>query len=268
MEQTLMKPNRLQQALSEGRIPVGHMILEFGTRGLAQILATAGLDFAIIDMEHTSFSMNEVANLIAWFKATPVAPMVRIPQIERHFIARIMDAGALGIMVPDVRNAAQLQAVVELVKYPPLGKRGPALGLAQSDFKRVDAMEFMEFSNRNTTIICQIESPQGVDNLEAIASVPGLDVLWVGHFDLSQTLGILGQFSHETFLGALRQIVAAAKKHGLAMGGQPRSLAQAGEWVTMGFDVISFSSDVNVYRDAMSAAVEGVSKLNTREATT
>jgi 2-dehydro-3-deoxyglucarate aldolase/4-hydroxy-2-oxoheptanedioate aldolase len=105
------------------------------------------------------------------------------------------------------------------------------------------------------------ESPQGVDNLEAIASTAGLDVLWVGHFDLSHTLGIVGQFHHEVFLSALRQIVAAARKHGLAMGGQPRSLEQAQEWVAMGFDVISFSSDVNVYLDAMSAAVEGVSKL-------
>jgi 2-keto-3-deoxy-L-rhamnonate aldolase RhmA len=256
-----MKPNRLKQAREEGRIPVGHMIMEFGTRGIAQILETAGLDFVVIDMEHTGFSMNEVSNLIAWFKATSVAPMVRIPQIERHFIARLMDAGTLGIMVPDVRNAEQIQAVVNAAKYPPLGERGLGLGLAQTDFKRVNALEFMEYSNRNTTILCQIESPQGVGNLDAIASTPGLDALWVGHFDLSNTLGIVGQFHHEDFLSALRQIVTAARKHGLAMCGQPRNLEQAQEWVAMGFDMISFSSDVNVYLDAMSAAVEGVSKL-------
>jgi 2-keto-3-deoxy-L-rhamnonate aldolase RhmA len=261
-----MKANRLQQALEEGRIPVGHMILEFGTRGIAQILETAGLDFAIIDMEHASFSMEEVSNLIAWFKATTVAPFVRIPQIERHFVARIMDAGALGIMVPDVRSADQLAAVVKAVKYLPLGERGSALGLAQSDFKRVNALEFMEYSNRNTTIICQIESPQGIENLEAIASTPGLDVLWVGHFDLSQTLGIFGQFHHEKFLNAMRQTVAVAKKHGLAMGAQPRTLEQAQEWVEMGLNVISFASDVAVYLEAMSVSVEGVRKLGTIKA--
>ena len=262
-----MKPNRLQQALTEGRIPVGHMILEFGTRGIGPILETAGLDFAIIDMEHTSFSMEQVSNIIAWFKSTHVAPFVRIPQIERHFLARIMDAGALGIMVPDVRSADQLEAVVKAVKYPPLGERGSATGLGQSDFKRVNALEFMEYSNSNTTIICQIESPQGIENLDAIASTPGLDVLWVGHFDLTQTLGILGQFQHEKVQTALRQIVAAAKRHGLAMGGQPRSLEQAREWVGLGFDVISFSSDVSVYLDAMTAAVESVGKLKpTKEA--
>jgi 2-dehydro-3-deoxyglucarate aldolase/4-hydroxy-2-oxoheptanedioate aldolase len=261
-----MKPNRLKQALEEKRLPVGHMLLEFGTRGIGQILETAGLDFAIIDMEHTSFSMEEVSNLIAWFKSTSVAPFVRIPQIERHFVARVMDAGALGIMVPDVRSAEQLQAVIKAAKYPPLGERGSAVGLAQSDFKRVNALEFMEYSNCNTMIICQIESPQGIDNLDAIASTPGLDVLWVGHFDLSQTLGILGQFHHEKFLTALRQIVDAAKRHKLAMGGQPRSLEQAQEWVAMGFDVISFSSDVSVYLDAMSSAVEGVRKLGAAEA--
>ena len=260
-----MKPNRFQQAREEGRIPVGHMIMEFGTRGIAQILKTAGLDFAVIDMEHTGFSMSEVSNLIAWFKATSVAPIVRVPQIERHFIARILDAGALGIMVPDVKNSEQVQAVIKAAKYPPLGERGAGLGLAQSDFKRVNGLEFMDYSNRNTTIICQIESPQGLDNLEAIASTTGLDVLWVGHFDLSLALGIMAQFHHEKFLSALRQIVAAAKKHGLAMAGQPRNLEQAQEWVSLGFDVISFSSDVNVYLDAMSAAVEGVSKLKRAE---
>lgn len=256
-----MKPNCLKQAREEGRIPVGHMIMEFGTRGIAQILETAGLDFVVIDMEHTGFSMNEVSNLIAWFKATPVAPLVRIPQIERYFIARLLDAGALEIMVPDVRNAEQIQAVVRAAKYAPLGERGLGLGLAQTDFKPVNALEFLEYSNQNTTIIAQIESPQGLENLEAIASTPGLDMLWVGHFDLSHTLGIVGQFHHENFLSALRQIVAAAQKHGLTMAGQPRNLEQAQEWLTMGFDVISFSSDVNVYLDAMSAAVKGVSKL-------
>jgi 2-dehydro-3-deoxyglucarate aldolase/4-hydroxy-2-oxoheptanedioate aldolase len=258
-----MKPNRLKQAREDGRIPVGHMIMEFATRGIAQILESAGVDFVVIDMEHAGFSMSDVANLIAWFKATSIAPFVRLPQIERHFIARLMDAGALGIMVPDVRNAEQIQTVVRAAKYAPMGERGLGLGLAQCDFKPVNALEFVEYSNQNTTIIAQIESPQGIENLEAIASTPGLDILWDGQFDLSYTLGVVAQFHHEQFVSALRQIVTVAQRYKLGMAIQPRDLEQTREWVEMGFDVISFSSDVNVYLDAMSTAVKGVSKLNT-----
>ena len=94
-----MKPNRFRQVRAEGKVPVGHMILEFGTRGMAQILDAAGVDFVIIDTEHSPFTPANLADLIAWFKATTIAPFVRIPQIEYHFIARTLDMGALGLMV-------------------------------------------------------------------------------------------------------------------------------------------------------------------------
>ena len=256
-----MKPNRFQQVLGEGKVPVGHMIVEFGTRGIAQIVEAANLDFVIIDMEHGSFTQAEAADLIAWFKATTIAPFVRIPQIDRHFVARLMDAGALGIMAPDVESAAAAQTLVDAAKYPPLGRRGPTVGLANTDFKPVTSAEFMPYSNANTTIICQIESQAGLDNLEAIAATPGLDVLWVGQNDLSQSLGITGQFQHERFLAALRQVVGAAKRHHLAVGVQPRDLKQAQEWLAMGFNVLSFSSDLNVYRETLTKAVADLRAL-------
>jgi len=100
-----MKPNRILQLLAEGKTPIGHMIIEFGTRGIAKIAEAAGLDFVLIDMEHSGLDFGKVADLLAWFKATPVAPIVRVPAIEYHFIARVMDAGALGVMAPNVRTA-------------------------------------------------------------------------------------------------------------------------------------------------------------------
>jgi 2-dehydro-3-deoxyglucarate aldolase/4-hydroxy-2-oxoheptanedioate aldolase len=260
-----MKLNRIKQALQEGSTPVGHMIFEFGTRAIAPVLAYAGVDFVLIDMEHSGLSMAQVADLIGWFKSTRIATLVRIPQIERHLIARVMDFGALGIMVPDVRSAAEIQAVISMVKYAPMGERGTGFGLGQTDYQPVDALEFMEFSNLNTTVICQIESQQGLDNLDAIASSPGLDMLWVGHNDLSNNLGIMGQFQHETFLNAMRRVVAVGQHYGLALGIQPGNLIQAREWFAMGFNVISYGSDVSVYRDAMTAAVDGLRQLGVLE---
>ena len=102
-----MKINRIRQLRAEGKIPIGHMISEFGTRGVAKITEAAGVDFVIIDMEHGAIGIETVADLVAWFRATPVTPMVRIPDTEYHFIARALDAGALGIMVPRVDTPEQ-----------------------------------------------------------------------------------------------------------------------------------------------------------------
>jgi 2-keto-3-deoxy-L-rhamnonate aldolase RhmA len=256
-----MKPNRFKRVLSEGRVPVGHMLLEFGTRGIAHILDATGVDFVLVDMEHSGFSFGEVATLMALFKGTAIAPFVRVPQAEYHFIARSLDAGALGIMVPDVNSPIQARAIVDAAKYAPLGRRGVALGTANTDFRNVSQAEFLEYANQNTTIICQIESQEGLDNLEQIATTPGVDVLWVGHNDLSHSMGIPGQMRHPRFLDALKRVVNTARNHQLAAGVQPRSLAQAQEWLELGFNVISYGGDIMVYIEALSRAVAQVRHL-------
>jgi 2-dehydro-3-deoxyglucarate aldolase/4-hydroxy-2-oxoheptanedioate aldolase len=260
-----MKPNRFKQVLAEGKIPIGHMVLEFGTRGMPQILETTGVDFVVIDLEHSGFTMADIADMMTGFKATTVAPFVRIPQIEYHFIARTLDTGALGIMVPDVKNGSEAKAIVEAAKYAPLGKRGVAIGTANTDFKVVDPQEFVTHANENTTIICQIESLEGLNNLDAIATTPGVDVLWVGHFDLSHSMGIMGQFEHPRFLDAMKLVVDTAHKHGLATCIQPRSLVQAREWLGIGFNVISYSGDYLLYMDSLTQGVTDVRKLGLRE---
>ena len=256
-----MKPNRYQEVVASGRIPVGHMILEFCTRGMAKMLEQADVDFVIIDTEHSAFSTSDVADLASWFRATDIAPFVRIPQIEYHLIARTLDAGVLGIMVPNVKNGNEAKAIVDAAKYAPLGQRGVILGNAHTDFKTVVPSEFLPYANQNTTIICQIESVEGMENLEAIATTPGVDVLWVGHFDLTQSMGIPGQFHEPAFLEAMQRVVAVANKHGLRAGIQPGSPTQAKEWMEIGYNVISYSADIAVYMQAMSKAVADVRQI-------
>jgi 2-keto-3-deoxy-L-rhamnonate aldolase RhmA len=257
-----MQPNRFKQVLAEGRIPIGHMIAEFGTRGMARMCELAGLDFVVVDTEHTGFSPTEIADLMTWFKATPVTPFVRVPQIVYHLIARTLDCGALGIMAPNVQSAAEARALVDAVKYAPLGRRGLITGNANSDFLTVDVAEFTAASNANTSVICQIESQEGLDNLESIAATPGVDVLWVGHGDLCLSLGIAGQFKHPRFLEALRLVAETARKHGLAAGIQPQNLDQAREWMELGYNVISYGMDQRVYLTALSQGVAAVRKLS------
>ena len=119
----------------------------------------------------------------------------------------------------------------------------------------------MKYANENSSVICQIESREGLDNLEGIASVEGVDVLWVGQSDLSHSLGIAGQFHHPSFIDALKQVVDAADRHALGAAIQPGNLTQTQEWMKMGFNVISYSGDLFFYRDALTQAVTDVRKL-------
>ena len=135
------------------------------------------------------------------------------------------------------------------------------MGNAHTDFKGVNAAEQMAYANENSTIICQIESIEGLANIEDIASTPGVDVLWVGHFDLTNSQGIPGQFKDQRFLDALKLVVDTCHKHGLGAGIQPADLAQAQEWMAMGYNVISYSGDFFVYSEALRQGVEGVRKL-------
>lgn len=256
-----MKQNRFQRVLREGGVPAGHMIMEFATRGIAKILESAGVDFVVIDMEHTGFDAERVADLMAWLKATEIAPFVRVPQGLYHFLARTMDAGALGVMVGNVETPGQARSVVDAVKFAPLGKRGVGLGTAHNDYLQPDPATYFEYSNRNTTIICQIESETGIGNLDAIATTPGVDILWVGHFDLSQSMGIPGNFSDARFIAALRKVVDAANRHGKLAALQPGSMQQAEEWLRMGFHFMSWKTDIALYRSALQNEIEELRKL-------
>lgn len=256
-----MKANRCKQVMAEGKVPVGHMIGEFGTRGIAQILDTTDLDFVVIDTEHAAFTPAQLADLFSWFKVSTIAPFVRIPQVEYHFIARSLDLGALGIMVPNVKTEAQAKAIINAAKYAPLGDRGVILGNTQTDFKAVNPPEFMAYANQNTTIICQIESVEGIANLEAIAQTPGVDILWVGHFDLTNSMGIPGNFGDQRFYDALKRVVEVCQKYGLGAGIQPATVTQAQEWMEIGFNVISYSMDSAVYVGAMRQGVAEIRSL-------
>ncbi len=260
-----MKPNLLRQRLAEGRLAVGHMIMEFGTRGIAKIVEAAGVDFVLLDMEHSGIDFERIADLVAWFKATPVAPMVRVPQHHYHFVARALDAGALGIMAPNVETAEAARALVSFVKYAPQGARGLGLGVAQNDYVPPQPAEYLRAANANTSVICQIESVRGLENLEAIAATPGVDCLWIGHFDLTQSMGIVGQFEHPQFVEALARVAEVARRHGKAAGIQPGSAEQAARWMKLGYNAISFSSDFAVYRAALASAVAAVREMEAQK---
>ena len=250
--------NRFRDVVAAGKVPVGHMVWEFATRGISRICEGAGVDFIIFDMEHSGFDVDKMADVLAWARGCDFTPFVRVPVCDYQFMARIMDAGAMGVMVGNVKNVEEAQRIVNAVKYAPMGGRGVGLGSAHTDYLAPDPATYFREINQSSVIIAQIESVEGVENAEAIAAVDGVDILWVGHFDLSTSLGIPGQFHNPIFVAALAATVAAARKHGKLLGIQPSTPELLDEWVTAGFNVISWNADSALYRAALAGAVTAV----------
>ena len=261
-----MQTNRVKALLAAGKVPIGHMVWEFKTRGIATLVAGAGCDFLLYDMEHSGFDLDAIADLLAWTRGTDLTPIVRVPAIEYHFVARCLDAGALGIMFPNVKSAAEARLAVSMVKYPPQGRRGLGLGHAHTRYQApADAAAYLAEANAQTLVIAQIESRSAVEEVEAIAAVDGVDVLWVGHFDLSAGLGITAQFGNPLFEEAIAATVAACRRHGKAAGFQPGSFDQARWALARGFACLSFGADSALFGKALSASVAEVRRLVSEE---
>jgi 2-keto-3-deoxy-L-rhamnonate aldolase RhmA len=248
----------LKEFASTKDLKVGHFIVEFATPGIGHILKAAGCDFALFDLEHSGFGFETVKSGIRYFEAAGVSPIVRVPSKEYHHIARACDMGAEGIMIPMVNNAEEAKAIIDCMKYYPEGKRGVALGVAHDNYGGGGVSEKLAAANRRTTLFCQIETADGATNAEKIAAVDGVDCLWVGHFDLSVSLGIPGQFDHPKFLEAIDRTIAATKKHNKALGRLVPTTDLGINLYKQGFDFCCYSGDVWVLRDALATAVSKI----------
>jgi len=255
-----MNRNRVKEKLSTGGTSIGTFVFEFATTGMGRIVAEAGAEFVVFDMEHTGFSIETIRTLIASCRPAEVTPMVRVPATEYHFIARALDMGALGIMVPMVETADQARRIVASAKYPPVGRRGAAFGVAHDGYTGGDITEKIESANRETLLIAQIETAEGVRNVEEIAAVDGIDVLWIGHFDLSNSLGIPGQFSHPQFQQAIAKVVAACQAHGKTPGFMASDVAGGKALLEQGFRILAYGGDLWIYQTALREGVAGLKR--------
>jgi 2-keto-3-deoxy-L-rhamnonate aldolase RhmA len=233
----------------------GHFVLEFATPGIGHILKSAGCDFVLFDMEHSGFGFETVKSAVRYFEAGDVAMIVRVPSKEYHHIARACDMGAEGIMLPMVGTAAEARRILDAMKYTPDGKRGVALQIAHDRYRAGAVSEKFAAANARTTFFCQIETAEGVENAEALAALPGVDCLWVGHFDLSVSLGVPGDFDGKVFRRAIDRVVKAAKKHKKALGRLVPDVQTGIELWRQGFDFICYSGDVWVLHNALAEAV-------------
>ncbi len=253
-----MSRHQLKNMTRTSDVKLGHFIAEFATPGIGHILKAAGCDFAFFDMEHSGFSYETLKSAIRYFEAADVSVIVRVSALENDMLARACDMGAEGLIAPMISTPQQAQAMVDSVKYFPEGKRGVGLGLAHDNYRVAPVAEALQAANGRTTIFCLIETAEGASNADAIAAIKGVDGLWVGHFDLSVSLEIPGQFDHPKFKQAMDRIIASAKKHGKVLGRLVPNTEQGIAFYKQGFDFCCYSGDVWVLRDALTVALKSI----------
>jgi 2-keto-3-deoxy-L-rhamnonate aldolase RhmA len=230
----------------------GAMVFEFFTPGIAQIVHAAGAEFLLYDMEHSGAGIDTIKQQMAWCRGLGIVPLVRVPAAQYHFIARVLDAGSMGIMVPMVESAAQAAEIVAATRYPPKGVRGAGFGMAHDDYEGGSVADKIAAILARTQVIVQIETPKGVAAVDEIAGVDGVDVLWLGHFDLTNFMGIPGQFTHPDYLKAVDAILGAARRHGKVAGFMAMDDVWARDYYAKGFRMMAVGPDQGLLQQGLS----------------
>ncbi len=253
-----MTETPLKTMAGHRNLKAGHFVLEFDTPGIGHILKTAGCDFAVFDTEHSGFGIETTKRVLRYMQAAELPTIVRVPSTDYKDIARACDAGAEGVMLPMVSTPEEAEAIVQAMKYVPRGGRGVIVRCAYDRFTSGPTVEKLAFQNQRTTLFAQIETADGVKNADAIAAIDGVDCLWVGHFDLSCSLGIPAQFDHPDFLAAIDTVLEACARHGKSAG---RLVPDVDSGITLfkqGFDFIAYNADAWALSDAVAAGLTAI----------
>ena len=253
----MFRDNPLKARLAAGQPVVGcwsHLVSPIA----AEVVALAGYDFVIIDNEHGPASLSESTQIMQAVSTTPAATLMRVPWNDPVYIKRALDTGIEGVMIPAVEDAAAAASAVAACRYPPEGIRGVAYSVVRAAEYGLKLAEYADKANDNLLVMCQVESARTVDNIEAIGATDGIDVLFIGPFDLSASMGKPGRFDDPEVAEKLARAEAGILASGKALGGILRPGDSLDGMLERGYRVLVSNSDVTLLRDAARAEVKGL----------
>jgi 2-keto-3-deoxy-L-rhamnonate aldolase RhmA len=256
-----LKENPVKKALKEGKVVVGATVT-VGNVDVAATLAGAGFDFLWIEMEHSPVTLESLRSMIMATKGLKAVPFTRVPVNETWQAKRVLDQGSLGVIFPFTSTKELAEQAVRSCKYPPLGVRGFGPGLAAARWG-MNSMDYVKFANENVLVIVIIEQKQAIDQIEEIASVPGIDVLMIGVNDLSFSLGVGGRPTEPVVEEAVAKVLLAGKRHNIPVGYPTGSPAEINKRIEQGFRFFQASSDLGLMA---SGARDMLSKVQQPEA--
>lgn len=255
--------NLAKEKLAAGEVAVGIGLRQARSVDVGKIMKTCGYDWLFIDMEHNAMAVEDAVEISVAAQDAGITPVVRVPGFEHYHASRVLDGGALGIVVPHVDTAEQAAKIVDNCKYPPIGHRSVTGALPQLDFEPVPMAEATVAINDATMVVVMLETPQAVENADAIAAVDGIDVLLVGTNDLCVEMGIPGQLGDDKVVAAYEKIIAACEKHGKHAGlGGVYSPDLMERYIGMGMRLVLAGSDLSFMMMAAkerAAFVHGIS---------
>lgn len=223
------------------------------------MLEEAGFDWLVFDTEHAPLTQQSVSSMIQAVDETRVCPVVRVGAVDMYFAKSYLDMGAHGILFPLVNKPAEARNAVSYCKYPPVGIRGVAPRKASSYGKRFS--DYIRNANRSTVVAVQIETKEALDNLESIASVKGVDILFVGPTDLTMSLGLFEDRNNPKVIESMKKVVRACEKEGKVAGTLALDENEARLDLRLGFKFLGLSSDFRFLLKGASSILEKVKKL-------
>lgn len=240
-----MKKNNLKETLKENKNVFGPF-MKFTDPAAVEIMGFAGFDFVIIDTEHGPISMQNVQNMVRAAESVNITPVIRVSNNDEALILRALDIGAQGIQIPQINSKSDAMRAVKSVKYSPQGERGVCRYVRAANYSSMDKFDYFKSANKETIIIAHIEGTEGINNLEEILSVSGIDIIFIGPYDLSQSLGIPGEVSHPSVTEKMKEVVLKCKRNKVIVGTFADDVKAAKFWISLGVQYISFSVDAGL----------------------
>lgn len=244
-----MKKNNLKESLVSGKIVFGPF-LKLTDPAIAEIIGFAGFDFVIIDQEHGPISLETSQNIIRAAESVNITPIIRVPKNDESLILRALDIGAQGVEIPQINCKDDAVQAVNSVKYSPQGLRGVCRYVRAANYSSMNKFRYFESANKETMIIIHIEGIKGINNLNEILSVSGIDVVFIGPYDLSQSLGIPGEIDDPLVEEKMQEVVLKCIQQNVAVGTFADDVQAAKKWVSLGVQYMSFSVDVGIFYEA------------------
>jgi 2-keto-3-deoxy-L-rhamnonate aldolase RhmA len=253
--------NAAKDRLAAGELALGIILRQARTVDIAPVMKAAGYDWLFLDLEHNSMDLDMAVQISVAALGAGIAPIVRVPARQLWMATRVLDGGALGIVMPHVDTSEEAEAIAAALRYPPQGHRSVAGGLPHLGYEKHPLAETCAAINAATMVIVMLETPLAIANAEAIAAVPGIDSLLIGTNDLAMELGIPGGFGDERIVAAYQAVADACKKHGKHAGvGGIADRALIRRYVEMGVRLVLPGSDLSMLQSAASetaAAMRG-----------
>ena len=252
----------MTKSLNKYSLPLIGSWVNTGSTAVAELMSGSGLDFVTIDMEHAPISIESLADLLRAIRSgdPKCMALVRTPGHDYQDLKRYMDAGADGVIVPFVNNAVTAQKIVDAVKYPPQGRRG--VGFARDNGYGMRIMQKLEDANEQSFICVQIEHIDGMNQLDEILDVPGIDAAFLGPYDLSASMGIAGDFNHQEFQNACTRFLKCCQAHDVIAGIhviQPEP-EEAVERLRQGYEMIAYSLDITMLTHSICEGLKRIKK--------